>query len=269
MLRRLYKPALFVLFGCYLFGFVFVAWQSSKSPPYFEKHAATKQQPTQKNNENGAKVQSLWVPVDSIGLYTLVLAAFTGLLVGVAGLQILFLLRSDIATRKTITLTQRPKLRVRNIVIERPQALGRKLNFFQKGHVVRGQLYVANIGGTPATILEGYCSVWWNQYGEAMELPMQRPYEGKDGNFVLLKQSLSAGESTTGLFQSSGLVDTDNIIGVDSIMGSRAYVMGWIKYADDFGVKRSTSFCRQYKSPGGGANGRFYAVEDPDYEHEE
>jgi hypothetical protein len=49
----------------------------------------------QKIAENGKEAQSLWVPTDSVGLYTLVLALFTALLVGVSGLQGWFLLRAD------------------------------------------------------------------------------------------------------------------------------------------------------------------------------
>jgi hypothetical protein len=46
-----------------------------------------------------AGVQSLWVPTDSVGLYTLVLAAFTGLLFIVSALQGYFLLRADKTAR--------------------------------------------------------------------------------------------------------------------------------------------------------------------------
>jgi hypothetical protein len=45
------------------------------------------------------EVQSLWVPTDSVGLYTLVLAAFTALLVVVSGIQGYFLLRADKTAR--------------------------------------------------------------------------------------------------------------------------------------------------------------------------
>ena len=50
-------------------------------------HQTAEHQTSNKINENGDNVQSLWVPIDSVGLYTLVLAVFTGLLVGVSGVQ--------------------------------------------------------------------------------------------------------------------------------------------------------------------------------------
>jgi hypothetical protein len=43
--------------------------------------------------------QSLWVPIDSVGLYTLVLAVFTGLLFVVSGVQGFLLLRADKTAR--------------------------------------------------------------------------------------------------------------------------------------------------------------------------
>jgi hypothetical protein len=43
--------------------------------------------------------QSLWVPTDSVGLYTLVLAVFTFLLAGVSGVQGFLLLRADKTAR--------------------------------------------------------------------------------------------------------------------------------------------------------------------------
>src|SRR6266481_7771960 len=49
--------------------------------------------------ENCKKTQSLWVPTDSVGLYTLVLAVFTGLLVGTSVFQGYFLIRADKTSR--------------------------------------------------------------------------------------------------------------------------------------------------------------------------
>jgi hypothetical protein len=57
------------------------------------------QQPSTKITEDSNKSESLWVPTDSVGLYTLVLAVFTGLLVGVSGFQGYFLLRADKTAR--------------------------------------------------------------------------------------------------------------------------------------------------------------------------
>jgi hypothetical protein len=61
--------------------------------------AAVQQSSKGKKPENHETVQSLWVPTDSVGLYTLVLAVFTGLLAVVAGIQGAFMLRADKTAR--------------------------------------------------------------------------------------------------------------------------------------------------------------------------
>jgi hypothetical protein len=62
-------------------------------------HQTGEYQAANKISDNDNKTQSLWVPIDSVGLYTLVLAIFTGLLVGVSGVQGMFLLRADKTAR--------------------------------------------------------------------------------------------------------------------------------------------------------------------------
>jgi transposase-like protein len=43
------------------------------------------------------------------------------------------------------------------------------------------------------------------------------------------------------------------------------YIMGWIEYLDDLKIPRRTAFCRKYEI----TKGRFFAVDDPDYEYQE
>jgi hypothetical protein len=61
----------------------------------------SEQNTKQKVTEHDTKTGSLWVPTDSVGLYTLVLAVFTGLLVVVSTGQGYFLIRSDKTARIT------------------------------------------------------------------------------------------------------------------------------------------------------------------------
>jgi hypothetical protein len=57
----------------------------------------------------------------------------------------------------------------------------------------------------------------------------------------------------------------------DEPMGDEAssnwpiYVMRWIEYRDEIGTPRRAAFCRCYNAD----TGRFFAVDDPDYEHAE
>jgi hypothetical protein len=63
-----------------------------------QQHSSEKQS-AEKPAEHNTKTESLWVPTDSVGLYTLVLAVFTGLLVAVSSIQGWFLLRADKTAR--------------------------------------------------------------------------------------------------------------------------------------------------------------------------
>jgi hypothetical protein len=156
--------------------------------------------------------------------------------------------------------SHRPRLRVRNVVVG--AAIG---NFnslpFAHGSPVSGQFYVSNIGGARATIVESHCEVLWNVNG----LPMERPYEGLDGNNPLQPQVIEAGSSRVGLFMSKDTYTIDGTPGGPD--GVNIFVLGWIEYTDDLSVKRRTAFCRQFLNRDGSA--RFYPVNDPDYEFEE
>jgi hypothetical protein len=84
----------FVVGGSFVWGVLY-------TPP--QQHAANDQRSAngaaQEEHKNNEQAQSLWVPTDSVGLYTLVLAAFTFLLVVVSTAQGFFLLRSDKTAR--------------------------------------------------------------------------------------------------------------------------------------------------------------------------
>jgi hypothetical protein len=86
-------PELFL--GAFLAVAIFACGMLFASPLSFQINNPTPTQGTQhqaanKLSENGDKAQSLWVPTDSVGPYTLVLAVVTALLVGVSGLQVFF-----------------------------------------------------------------------------------------------------------------------------------------------------------------------------------
>src|SRR5271157_5502046 len=96
MLKRLQNVKWIALFGCFVVGFcIQVSRASSVPPPNSTQQTAATQQTPDKKDKNHDKAQPLWIPIDSIGLYSLVLAAFTGLLVVVSGVQGYFLLRAD------------------------------------------------------------------------------------------------------------------------------------------------------------------------------
>lgn len=153
-------------------------------------------------------------------------------------------------------LQHRPRLHVRNVVVDEPK--------FKVGLPIRGQFYVSNTGGSNAHVVDSYCEVFWSQGG----LPMKRPYEGKNGNGAIADSpTISAGESARGRFESHAAFDSAMMLGNKSMISADIYVMGWIEYTDDISIRRRTAFCRRYEVRD--ESRRFYPVSDPDYEHEE
>ena len=104
---------------------------------------------------------------------------------------------------------------------------------------------------------------------------MTKPYEEGADNLCAVKRTLLSGQSTIVNFQSAHQIGQNMVFGRNTIGGYDLYVMGRITYADRNHDVRRTTFCRQYfaaKGPDGqiaGPDGRFYPVNNPDYEHEE
>lgn len=167
--------------------------------------------------------------------------------------------------RQELILTQRPKLRVSTVIIRQPTQInaGKQVTqgwvgpdeLFIKGQYVGGQFYVSNIGGTPATITNIGCWVYW----AASPLPMERPYEGKEGN-IPVKHVLHPGASVPITFNSDKPLG-DEAKHIRSGEAYRLWIMGWIEYRDNLQIERRFYFCRVYRP-----NERFEAVLDRDYE---
>jgi len=170
------------------------------------------------------------------------------------------------AAQRMLVLAQRPKLRVRNVVVSYPNPMHRQpFRLFEPGELVSGQFYVVNIGGTVARIDEGDCRVYWTNQG----LPMERPYEGQEIENMIPPIKLEAGQSTPIPFASRKTMGSEGDDIRAFAAGWRLYVMGWIAYTDDLNNPRRTAFCREYRQIPHNAEGRFFPIDDPDYEHEE
>jgi hypothetical protein len=265
---------------------VIAAWagslRSSCAPP---KNSDKNQESGQKTEKNCPSIASSLLA--DIGHFihdyrdeitassTAIIAVFTAIL----GVFTVRLARSttvaaDAASKATKTAqaefvaSHRPKLRIRNIVVNPPRTVdGRELALFAPGHVVSGQFFIANVGGSRADILDGHCTVFWSREG----LPMRRPYEGGEDNLQAVGRTLLSGQSTTALFRSDGPIDADvaQTVGRNIVQGFRLYVMGWVTYADRNNDVWRTGFCREFMPTGGFSLSRFFPVNDPDYEHEE
>jgi hypothetical protein len=169
---------------------------------------------------------------------------------------------------ENLLLQFRPKLIVRNVVVK-PAMQDARIDetlLFIPNHPVGGQFYVANVGGSPATVTESLCIVHW-QKGP---LPMRRPYEGLNGNNPVTGR-IKAGDRRTVIFASQKIFDlTAGALGSIQFPDVKPewhiWIMGWIEYTDELGSSnRRTAFCRRYEP----RTNRFVVVRDPDYEHEE
>ena len=72
--------------------------------------------------------------------------------------QLWLIRKSFEVSQKTLILTQRPKLRVRNITTTQHWATDQRSPHFREGPLI-GHFYISNVGGTPATIVESLCLV--------------------------------------------------------------------------------------------------------------
>jgi hypothetical protein len=197
---------------------------------------------------------------------TIVVAAFTIVLALVTGRQARLSREAIDLARSEFVATHRPKLRVRNVVLENPlRAELRRWYVFEPGQGVQGHLYVGNIGDSAAMIINSHCRVFWTKE----PLPMERPYENEIGNDFLGHAVLAAGAATIGTFFSFELIqDEAHAIGLGRD-GWKLYVMGWVTYADATATPRRTSFCREYKVLENSGRGRLFPVDNLDYENEE
>jgi hypothetical protein len=160
----------------------------------------------------------------------------------------------------------RPRLRVRHVSIDDGSHVGLPTFFFSHGAEIKGGLVVVNVGGSPAKIIETRYRIFFSKNG----LPIAAPYD-TDFRFNLLlpEQVLAVGEScATPISDKIAMEPPPPGIDVDLRAferdGWKIYVMGQIRYQDDGGSDRFMWFCRERES-----DGRFRAVDDPDYEYED
>ena len=195
--------------------------------------------------------------LDPVAIATLAVAMVTGFLAFAT-------YRAAVDTRRALYLAQRPKLRIRNVVVRPVARFGYDPTLFLPEAFVSGQFYIVNVGGTAAQLIEAHSEVYWTTPG-VHSLPMERPYEGSNPNAPNLTMRLQPGESTPLTFSSDKLLGERESDQITQDGALSIYVLGFVAYKDALGIARRTAFCRKYDY----ARRRFFAVDDPDYEHEE
>jgi hypothetical protein len=177
----------------------------------------------------------------------------------------------SILARQEFILVHRPRIHIRNIVVRHPKSVvgWTPDDIFRINEQVSGQFYIANRGDVDAWVTEILTMVRW--YGVA-HLPMERPYEGRDGDKKAIPVRIPASRSLQVTFSSSKLMDNAAANILAGAEGHRLYIMGFVEYRDQAAVDRGlpsrtyrTAFCRVFSATAR----RFVPVDDEDYEHEE
>lgn len=163
---------------------------------------------------------------------------------------------------KALLLTQRPKLRVRNVSVD-PIPLGpanpNRL-FKHQTTAINVAFSIVNVGNTVAQICKSDCLVLFANN----PLPMPPLYVERPPLAHIKNIRLNPGESyQVPLHIGQPLDDTEP--GVMKIHFERLYVMGYVDYMDGLNLTRRTAFCRWLA-----ATARYFvAEENPDYEYED
>lgn len=161
--------------------------------------------------------------------------------------------------------THRPRLRVRHVTIKNGEVMKDQTFFFDHDAKIGGYLVVVNGGGSPADIIETRYRIFATRTG----LPPEAPYDDDYRSDLLIAgQTLEAGESCVCPIADKLNMPFETEMGRTLHQFERGgwslFVMGQIRYQDQGGAERFMAFCRERKS-----DGRFRAVDDPDYEFED
>jgi hypothetical protein len=215
---RFYFPE--IVFGVLLAVAIFalgMVFESSRPSHQRQQHAASEQKPPDKAAEHQHETQSLWIPTDSVGLYTLVLAVFTGLLVAVSGFQGYFLLRSDRTARISAEAAKKSAdhiPRVERAYIAAGGPLSKKKGNFHKCF----EIDVANYGKTPA-YLNGFTAGFSDKKG----LGSPPPYLADDFVRTAFDDVIAPGQTKKAIAR------------IDACPLNGTYVFGRVWYYDVLG----------------------------------
>ena len=164
MLKQLLKTGVILAFVLFVAGFAGIVWDASSKPPRTQDiYSHNQYNKTQYGTNDQSDDFWRWITHDAITFFTFMLALFTLALVIVSAIQIRFLIRADRPTQQTIILSQRPRLRVRNVVVTPANpAFVARIGVFQPRTYVSGQFYMVNVGGTEAQITDGLSRIFWD-----------------------------------------------------------------------------------------------------------
>lgn len=169
-------------------------------------------------------------------------------------------------TRLHYITDKRPRLTIRHVIIDNPTPnMGYQSWLFQPEHPVRGSLVVVNNGGTVAKITDSRYRIYYSNVG----LPINPPLDEASVKSLHAPAAVAIEGGKSCTFQISTEEPLGHVGGeiTHGRNNWRLYVMGYIRYADLTDKERFMWFCREYHRPDVvGGEGRFVAVDNPDYE---
>jgi len=230
-------------------GMTFESSVSSVNQPSAEHGDQSNKQPKNESAENSKKTQSLWTPTDSVGLYTLVLAFFTGVLACVSIFQGVMLVRADKTSRITANATNLnaqaavraeqahvyPSIEQENIV-EMIRLWGRSEEDRSEIQGIGVSYCLKNVGRTPAILIVAGAEL---VHGHISDRP-----EGTVGitSFVAIDKILTTNDST----EPPSIVSLPNFSAADarSVLAGQTtlWFHSYVDYQDVIGLNRRLEY---------------------------
>jgi hypothetical protein len=170
---------------------------------------------------------------------------------------------------QTLALTQRPRIRIRHVVLDR--IYDQQSSPFESRQPIYGRFDIVNIGGSVARVVTWQCHLRFGRADSPPEWPQNVDPDPESDRFESVHPILFPGVHAELCYKSRyplqatygpELRSSSPVPG-----GTRLYVIGRITYADETGVTRTTGFCRRWEQ--GTQIPRFDRVDDPDLEYED
>jgi hypothetical protein len=216
--------------------FVSEVWRASRHQIQEAEQQKRSHQAASSGASHDKKTESLWVPADSVGLYTLVLAVFTGVLAGVSIFQGIMLLRADKTTRIAAYAAS--------------DSVQTAKDFLERGYVFGGCGQQRIVSATNNTIHEFEVQATHGNYGKTpafveyifVEHCLERdlPPKPRYRNRIVVNDPLSP----------DGRVKVINNSGVRFNIHEGQIYYGRIVYLDVFKVRHHSSFIYRFDRHG-------------------
>ena len=193
--------------------------------------------------------RQLSVYTENLSSYTLWLVVATIVLGGIGAYQGWQLRKTVRLARDEFNATHRPRIRVRRVILENDPIT----------HDDRVSYMIANVGESPAHITGGMVNITYRfrtlgppnlQRIEGVNIAQETLRPGEQHIYSIIKEDVMAEFQ----FERPSPYEVHSSI---------LYCYGFIRYTDDLGALRETSFCRLFERD------RFVGINNPDYEYED